>query len=459
MQDTDVQVLIIGAGPVGLFLANECARRGLRWRIVEARSGQSVHSKALAVMPRTMEIFDMAGVADPFLQCANRVTAVSIIAHRRPLARMPFTPEDSPYRFVAMVPQDVTEGLLVEELRRRGGTVDYDTACVSAEQQADDYVSVTLDQKGKASKVTAGFVVGCDGAHSKIRHLLNLPFEGTEYSASFMLADVITNEALAADELQLCPHEAGALAIFPMSATRRRVVATIDDVDGDAPSLEVVREMLAERAPQGIEARSLVWSTYFRIHHRHVAQLRVGRMFIAGDAAHIHSPIGGQGMNTGLQDAWNLAWKLDLAARGYATEKLLASYTAERLPVIRQVVGATHFMTNVMTTPNRLAQAARNMVIPLASRMAPFQHAFVRRLSGLGVAYQGSPIVEGAGERYFDDSLRGGVGIRSRFLLMLGNDTLELDLDAAARLAESFSDVVEVRRSKGRGLMLIRPDG
>src|SRR5258708_7582305 len=114
MQDTDVQVLIIGAGPVGLFLANECARRGLRWRIVEARSGQSVHSKALAVMPRTMEIFDMAGVADPFLQCANRVTAVSIIAHRRPLARMPFTPEDSPYRFVAMVPQDVTEGLLVE---------------------------------------------------------------------------------------------------------------------------------------------------------------------------------------------------------------------------------------------------------------------------------------------------------------------------------------------------------
>jgi hypothetical protein len=164
-------------------------------------------------------------------------------------------------------------------------------------------------------------------------------------------------------------------------------------------------------------------------------------------------------MNTGLQDAWNLAWKLDLAARGYATEELLASYTAERLPVIRQVVGATHFMTKVMTTPNRLVQAARNIAIPLASRMAPFQHAFVRRLSGLGVAYQGSPIVEGAGERYFDDSPRGGEGIRSRFLLMLGNYALEPDLDAAARLAESFSDVVELRGSKGRGLMLIRPDG
>ena len=188
-----------------------------------------------------------------------------------------------------------------------------------------------------------------------------------------------------------------------MSATRRRIVATVDSAEGDAPSLDLVRKILAERAPAGIEAQALHWSSYFRIHHRHAAQLRVGRMFIAGDAAHIHSPFGGQGMNTGLQDAWNLAWKLDLALRGRGNETLLGSYEAERLPVIRHVIETTHRLTKAMGTANRLAQTVRDAVIPVVSRLPPFQHAFVQTLSGLGIAYRGSPIVEGSGERYFDD--------------------------------------------------------
>lgn len=458
VQDTDVQVLIVGAGPVGLFLANECARRGLRWRIVEARSGQSRHSKALAVMPRTMEIFDMAGVAAPFLARANRVTSVAIVPQQSILGCMPFKPADSPYRFVAMVPQDVTESLLVDGLRRKGGTVEYDTRCVSVGQQRGDSVSITLEHKERTFDVTAAFVVGCDGAHSTIRHLLNLPFEGAPYHAAFMLADVMTNER-EAGTLQLCPHSDGALAIFPMSATRSRIVATIDRADGDAPSFDFVRRVLRERAPAGIEARSLVWSSYFRIHHRHTAQLRSGRIFIAGDAAHIHSPIGGQGMNTGLHDAWNLAWKLDLAARGFASEELLASYDAERLPAIRRVIDTTLVMTRVMDARNRFVRAMRNAAIPVVTRLPAFRRAFVRRLSGLAVAYGGSPVIEGAGARYFDDSLRGGDGIKSRFLLMAGDDVPKPDLDAAARLAGSLSHVVELRRSRTRGLMLIRPDG
>jgi 2-polyprenyl-6-methoxyphenol hydroxylase-like FAD-dependent oxidoreductase len=456
--DTDVQVLIVGAGPVGLFLANECARRGLRWRIIEARSGQSEHSKALAIFPRTMELFDMAGIAGPFLEHANPVTAVAIVPRQRTLGRIPFKPADSPYHFVAMVPQDVTERLLVEELRRKGGTVDYDTRCIAVDAQGDDRVSVTLDRHGKTAKITAAFVVGCDGAHSTVRHLLNLPFEGMEYAASFMLADVMTSERVA-DELQLCPNEAGALAIFPMSATRCRVVATIDRTEGDAPSLDMVRRILDQRAPAGVDARSLAWSSYFRIHHRQVAELRSGRIFIAGDAAHIHSPIGGQGMNTGLHDAWNLVWKLDLAARGFATESLLASYAAERLPTIRRVIGVTHLLTRVMATRSRLAQAMRNAAIPLATRLPWFRNVFVRNLSGLGIAYGGSPIVEGAGTRYFDDELRGGEGIKSRFLLVLGNDAPKPAHEAAAGLAATFSHVVELRRSRRRGLTLVRPDG
>lgn len=454
----DTDVLIVGAGPVGLFLANECARRGLRWRLVEARASQSVHSKALAIFPRTLEIFDMAGVVAPFLEAANRVTSVAIIAHGRALAQMQFAPEESPYSFIAMVPQNITERLLVQELTRKGGAVEYQTTFVSADQQGD-CVSVTLERKGEPVEIKAEFVVGCDGAHSAVRHLLNVPFEGAAYDASFMLADVQTNETLPADQLQLCPSEFGPAAIFPMSADRRRIVATIDQPEGDTPSLGLVQRILAQRAPREIEARALHWSSYFRIHHRHVAELRAGRIFIAGDAAHVHSPFGGQGMNTGLHDVWNLVWKLDLFLHGRGNDRLLDSYSAERLPVIKHVIETTHILTRVMGTPNKFAQALRDTVIPMVSRLAPFQHAFVQTLSELGVAYRGSPIIEGPGKRYFDDSVRGGKGILSRFLLVLGEDATPSAREAAAQLARSFADIVELRLSPDTGVTLVRPDG
>ena len=456
--EPDLDVLVVGAGPVGLFLANECARRGLNYRLIEARATQSINSKALAIFPRTLEIFDMAGVVGPFMEAANPVTAVAVIAHGRRLAHMQFAPEESPYRLIAMVPQNITEKLLAEQLQRRGGVVEYDTSFVSAVQH-DDGVSVVLDRKGERLELGARFLVGCDGAHSAVRHLLNLPFEGMQYEDSFLLADVETNEALPANELQLCPSEFGPAAIFPMSATRRRIVATIQQAEGDAPSLDLVQRILRQRAPAEIEARALHWSSYFRIHHRHVARLQVGRVFIAGDAAHIHSPFGGQGMNTGLHDVWNLAWKLDLALHGRGSEELLESYSAERLPVIKQVIETTHFLTKAMGTPNRFAQALRDTMIPMVSRLAPFQHAFVQRLSELGIAYRGSPIVEGAGKRYLDDSLRGGEGIRSRFLLFCGHElTAALNGDAR-QLAESLHDIVELRAGSQKDITLVRPDG
>ena len=454
----DTDVLIVGAGPVGLFLANECARRGLRWRVVETRPSQSEHSKALAIFPRTMEIFDMAGLVAPFLEVANRVTSVAVVTHGRRLAHMRFAPEETPYSFVAMVPQNVTEKILVEELARRGGEVEYETTFVSAVEE-EDGVSVKLERRGEPINLRASFVVGCDGAHSAIRHLLNLPFEGAEYADSFLLADIESNETLPADQLQLCPSELGPVAIFPMSSTRRRIVATTQKMEGEAPSLEIVRQVLAERAPAGMEALALNWSTYFRIHHRHVGQLRVGRFFIAGDAAHIHSPFGGQGMNTGLHDVWNLVWKLDLVLRGHGNEHLLQSYTAERVPVIKDVIQTTHLLTKALGTPSKFAQHLRDTVIPMVSRLAPFQHAFVQRLSELGVNYRGSSIVKGDGERFFDDSLRGGDGIRNLFLLIINSDADSSSREAAAQLCDSLKEIVELRFRHGQKMLLVRPDG
>ena len=451
-------VLIVGAGPVGLFLANECARRELRYRVIESHPSQSAHSKALAVMPRTLEIFDMAGVVGPFLEAANRVTSVAVMAHQRTLAQLRFAPGESPYPFIGMVPQDVTERLLVEALRRRGGAVEYQTTFVSA-AEVDGGVSAVLDRNGERINLRASYLVGCDGPHSTVRHLLQLPFEGAEYDDEYLLADIETNDKFPGNQMQLCPSELGPLAIFPMSATHRRVVATVQRREGDAPTLELVRTILAQRAPAGIEARALRWSGYFRIHRRQVARMRVGRTFIAGDAAHIHSPFGGQGMNTGLQDVWNLAWKLDLALHGHGSEQLLDSYSTERHPVIKGVIQTTDLMTKAMGTSSRLAQALRDAFIPVVSRLAPFQHAFVQRLSELGVAYRGSPIIEGDGERYFDPSLGGGDGIRSRFLLLLGTGAGAEAIDAAKQLAGSFPEILELRLSRREGLTLVRPDG
>jgi 2-polyprenyl-6-methoxyphenol hydroxylase-like FAD-dependent oxidoreductase len=455
---SDTEVLIVGAGPVGLFLANECARRNLRWRLIEERSSQSEHSKALAIFPRTLEIFDMAGIVTPFLEKANRVTEVAVMVGDRSLAHMKFEPRESPYSFVAMVPQDVTERLLVEELRRKSGNVEYETKFMAAEQDVSG-VNVRIEHRGEATEVRAAVVVGCDGAHSRVRHQMNLPFEGGEYQASFLLADVDTNTSLPAAEMQLCPSEFGPVAIFPMSATRRRIVAAIDNPEGDAPSLELVQRVLTQRAPSAVQVLNLRWSSYFRIHHRQVARLREGRMFIAGDAAHIHSPFGGQGMNTGLHDIWNLVWKLELFLKGRGNQVLLDSYSTERLPVIKSVIETTDTLTKVMGTPHKFAQVLRDAVIPIVSRLAPFQHAFVQRLSELGIAYQGSPIIEGPGKRYFADSLRGGEGIRSHFLLFVGSDAEASAKEAAKQVAGSFSKVVEVRPFDDRGLLLVRPDG
>ncbi len=368
---------------------------------------------------------------------------------------MPFVPEETPYPFVAMVPQNITEQLLLNELRRRRGDVEYDTRFESAEQDSDCVIA-KVNRQGSSANIRAAFVVGCDGPRSQVRESLGISLEGGEYPETFMLADIETNDGFPANQMQLCPNESRQAAIFPMNPTRRRLVATIEKQEGDAPSLNLVRSILQQRVPPGLEAKSLHWSSYF---HRPspACDNTSGRPRITSPAmrAHLHSPFGGQGMNTGLQDVWNLVWKLDLFLKGHGTEQLLDSYTAERIPVIRSVIEITDLLTKAMSTPNRIAQTLRDTVIPMVSRLVPFQHAFVKRLSELGISYNRSPIVEGPGKRYFDDSVRrGGSGIRSRFLMLMGNGTSD-----TSELSRAFGDVVDIRPTHMPGLTLVRPDG
>jgi hypothetical protein len=243
-----------------------------------------------------------------------------------------------------------------------------------------------------------------------------------------------------------------------MGNRRWRIVATAETVEGDAPSLDVVNAVLAKRGPQGFRAESPVWTSYFTIHHRCVSQMSSGRVFVCGDAAHIHSPYGGQGMNTGLQDAWNLAWKLDVTLRGFATDALLASYSGERHPIVLGVIATTDRLTKAMTMHNPLAVDVRNAILPILTHIPMFQRAFTERMSGLGNAYEGSPIVAGGGKRYLDDSLRGGKGVGRRFILVVPRDDAATTSEAN-NLASQFPEVLEVRLDGAGDVRLVRPDG
>jgi 2-polyprenyl-6-methoxyphenol hydroxylase-like FAD-dependent oxidoreductase len=458
MNNSKKDVIVIGAGPVGLFLARELVRHGRSVLLVEKKDGQSAHSKALAVMPRTLEVFEMAGIAQPFLDAAHIVTKAALLDGNERLGELPIEPSLSRYPYVAMIPQDVSEALLLAELRRSGGEVNYATEALAVEQTADA-VNVHLRSGGADYWVSAAYLVGTDGAHSVVRHALGLEFEGGSYAAAFVLADIETTGELPADEMQLCPHAAGALACFPMSASRRRIVAMVDAEPEGGPDLAFVQHLLDTRGLAKLRASRLIWGSNFKIHHRQASSMRSGRAFLAGDAAHIHSPFGAQGMNTGLQDAWNLAWKLRLALAGLATPELLDSYASERHAAAERVIRLTDTITKAMASRNRLAQAIRKRAIPILTHLDWFKRVFVDTLTELSVGYPHSPIVQGEGQRATDEPLAEGAHLYqclgAGFVLLAPPIAPLLD-EVAAR----FSAVVSRKAHLGAdGICLVRPDG
>lgn len=458
MNISDKDVVIVGAGPVGLFLARELVRHGKSVLLVEKNAGQSQHSKALAVMPRTLEIFEMAGIAEPFVAAAHVVTKAALLDGSARLGVLPIEPALTRYPYVAMVPQDVSEALLLGELARAGGAVSYEVEVLSVEH-ATDAVKVQLRTGGQVHVVRAAYVVGTDGAHSTVRHALGLDFAGGSYAAAFVLADIETTGDVPVDEMQLCPHASGALACFPMSATRRRIVAMVDAEPAGGPDLAFVQHLLDTRGLSALRATRLIWGSNFKIHHRQASSMRAGRVFLAGDAAHIHSPFGAQGMNTGLQDAWNLAWKLRLALADAATPALLDSYSVERHAVAQRVIRLTDTITRVMASRSRLARAVRKRAIPILTQLDWFKRSFVGTLTELAVEYSRSPVVAGKGQRAVDEPLEAG----ARLYECLGDRFVLLTPSHApppvAVLARYSATVTHQAHLQGDGLRLVRPDG
>ncbi len=338
-------VLVVGAGPVGLTMAAELARYGVGVRIIDKAAQRTDKSKALVLWSRSLELIERMGCAPSFVAAGRQVRSASIVGGGKRITHISFDGLQTPYPYALMLPQSETERLMEQHLNGCGVQVERQVELIRFDSGPDGLRASLRHADGREEMIDAGWMIGCDGAHSLVRHGLGMQFEGETLPSNWILADVhLMGVPGGADEIAAYWHADGPIVLFPISPGRYRVVADVGETKAgerpDDPTLAEVQAVLDQRGPGGITASEPVWLASFVINDRKVADYRSGRVFLAGDAAHIHSPAGGQGMNTGMQDACNLGWKLALVSRGLAAaEPLLASYSSERSEIAQGAAG------------------------------------------------------------------------------------------------------------------------
>jgi 2-polyprenyl-6-methoxyphenol hydroxylase-like FAD-dependent oxidoreductase len=385
------RVLIAGAGPVGLAMACELSRRGITPRIVDVCPEPTRTSKALGIAARTLEVLTVMGIAERFIAVGRKVHATNAYAGGKRIVHVESDELESPYPYTLVLPQADTERLLAAYLGELGGRIERGVKLQTFEQDESGVTATLADVDGREEKVRAGWLVGCDGAHSTVRHTLGLPFEGLPYDELFVLGDFIMDWALPDDEAHSFLAPDGGLVAIPLPGHGRwRLVG---DAPIEHPTLSDFTRLLQARGAPPAKLSEGGWIASFRVHRRIVPRYRVGRVFLAGDAAHIHSPIGGQGMNTGIQDAFNLAWKLSLVDAGEGRPVLLDSYEPERRPVAAATLQGTDLATRVVTLRNPVAREVRDRLAAFLSGLEVVQKRILAQASEIAVGYRSSPIV------------------------------------------------------------------
>ena len=387
-------IVVVGAGPTGAMLGIELARQGADVRVIEKAPMPPAESRAGGIQSRTLELFARLGIVEELLSIGNRIKAINYYSGVRRIARVDFGYLDSPYPFMLHIPQYETQRVLDDCLGRLGVPVERGVELVGLNHDPHGVTLEAARAGGRRQQLSASYVVGCDGAHSVVRHQLNMPFDGQAYEWTWMGGDVRVDWAYPESEVHLFISRAGVLACLPFGGGRWRLITP--KVDGRSteqarPNLEELRSVVAERGPMAMRIDDPTWLGYFQASRRSAAHYRQGRVFLAGDAVHIHSPAAGQGMNTGLGDAANLGWKLGLVATGRAPTSLLDSYELERAPVAKGVIALTHRIMRVFdsTAPFR---PLRDRLLPLPSRSRIVQRQVTRRFSQHWVSYRGGPL-------------------------------------------------------------------
>ncbi len=391
---SQTDVLIVGAGPTGLTLACELLRREVSCRIIDKAPTPATTSRALGVQPRTLELFDTMGLIDRVLSSGGPIFDANFYDGDRLLLTLSsagIQKLDTPYPQIWITPQTNVEQALVTQLHHLGGAVERACELVNFSEVGSQVIA-TL-KHGDASRteeIEAKWLVGCDGAHSQVRKSLGVLFEGSTYEEKFLLADVELDWKRDRDRSHTWFPAEGMFSIIPLPNTQQwRIFAVVEGETVPPVSLELFQQLFRERTGDTKTTLSHpTWMSTFTINRRMVDRYQVGRVFLAGDAAHIHSPFGGQGMNTGIQDAYNLAWKLALVITGQSADHLLNTYQEERLPIARRVLAQTDTNTKVLVSNHPIMQFLRERVLTLNS----VQSYLTRRGSQLFINYRTSSL-------------------------------------------------------------------
>lgn len=394
-----IDVLICGAGPVGLMMAQELCRYGLEVRLVEKEAEPSDKSRALVLWSRSLEVFARSDekLVQAALAIGLQVHGSNIWADGKRLAHLDLDEIASPYRYALMIPQNETERLLTECLERRGGRSERPLELVSFTPNPVSVESIVRHPDGTNETVVSDWLIGCDGAHSTVRHLLGIPFTGQAEPSDWLLGDLVVHGPVPQDEVSIYWSQHGVLALFPIGGQgRMRLVADRGVTEGASrptnPTLEELQLLCNARGPGEVRLSDPLWLSGFRVHERMVEGYRHGRVLLAGDAAHIHSPAGGQGMNTGLQDAFNLAWKLALVQQGLAADSLVDSYAQERHAVGQYVLKNAEALTRAATLRHPVAQYLRNKLAAFLTSQEIVQHRLAAQMGELDINYRNSPL-------------------------------------------------------------------
>ncbi|HZB31195.1 MAG TPA: FAD-dependent oxidoreductase [Streptosporangiaceae bacterium] len=468
MTSATTDVLVVGAGPTGLMLAGDLARAGVSVTVLERRAGRSNLTRAFAVHARTLEQFDQRGVADALLETGRRVTSLRAFGR----IAVTFAGLATRFPFVLVTPQYETERVLADRAEKLGVEIVHGAELTGLRQDGDGVtadVRRAADQGGAGGTETwhAAYLVGTDGVHSTVRQALGLPFPGHSAVRSVMLADVRLGES-PQDVLTFNGVRDGFAFIVPFGDGWHRVIAwhRHHELPDDAP-VDMAELRQVTRAALGTDygMHDARWTSRFHSDERQARHYRVGRVFLAGDAAHVHSPAGGQGMNTGLQDAANLGWKLAAVRRGRAPDGLLDSYEAERHPVGRMVLrtsGALLRLALVGSTPMR---ELRDVTVGTAAKIDAVTRRVAGTVSGIDIAY---PAPRGAhpltGRRAPDVRLTGAGTGPARLYEALRAGRFVLVTGAAATASVPLldgwdADVDVVASAATAATMLVRPDG
>ena len=465
---TSTDVLVVGAGPTGLMLANQLGRRGVRAVIIDRHSGHAEQTRAMSVHARTLEIYSKLGIAERAIESGFPGLGANIWSGGRWKARVPFAGAGTgltPFPYVLMLGQDENERILGAHLQQYGFGVRWNTELISLAQHPDGVVATLKEADGSTSTVHAAYVAGCDGGRSTVRELSGIGFPGAAYEHVFFVADTEATGSMVPGQLNIYLWRGGFHLYFPIRGSNRwRVIGILPEGLKDKPDLrfEELVPTLIQAGSAGLAFTSCSWFSTYRIHHRCTERFRDRRCFLLGDAAHVHSPMGGQGMNTGLQDAYNLAWKLALVVGGQAGSGLLDSYEAERAPVAHRLLATTDRAFQIVVSDHWLAAIFRTRiagnVASVALRSKRLQNVAFRTVSQIGISYRQSPLSQtssgvGAraprgGDRFPWLHLRLGIETRARDMFEVLDDTkfhlLVIGQPAPARDQLRCGDLLEI---------------